>query len=242
MSPLEDDLKSQLKSMTDKIPEMGKGLPKDFLKALNACIFSAAKEQHKQSLTCLKVVGNTMYSCDGIRASKVQMQGEMPEFMIRAKAAEGLLDFEPTGYHVSKSWIHFTNADYAVYNIRLVNGIYPDKNVMELFKVKDGHDLKLPTELKRMVDSIQVMAEGKAIQKTINVIVNNFQIVCEAQKEAGTITKSMAIEYGGGRISFLINPGFLSQILEKMNACVYTDSKILFENKNIQHVIALKAA
>jgi uncharacterized protein YbaR (Trm112 family) len=247
---------STLVNETDKVEEFiekikkdrkkveWKKLPEDFTQGAFFCMFSASKEIMKGPFTCIFVSDDDIYSTDGLRASHYKMKSKVEKnFLVRAKDVAELVKFEVTEFSMTDNWIHYRTKDDIGFNCRHILEDYPyPKKVKTLFEINSGIPVVLPDTLKPTVDTVAVLAEGDVdINKTILVEIIKDEIKCTAERERGWVEKSVETKYDGPKISFFINPIFLSQVLARTTTFMISaeEHKALFKTDNFTHVIAL---
>lgn len=227
---LVNNLKKEMKNWID--------LPEDFIQGCFLTMFSAAKDLSMGTLSCLYVKGENIFSSDSIRASWAVVSGEMPEFLIPVKDVQELVKFSNlTSYCMSDNWVHFKTEDNVTFSVKKVLGTF--KDLTKRFNV-EGESLEFPKELKEILKSITFLAEGDVdLNKVISIKIEKNKIICRAEKETGWIEKKLDFKYKGTPISFLINPIFLSQVLDKTTSLTICDHAVLFQAEAFFHIIML---
>lgn len=228
-------------------PELGiddkikwKNLPKDFIEAMMFCIFSAATDISKGILTCLKAEEKEMVTCDNFRLTQYKMASKVaPPLLIPYQSARALINHQPVKFAISDNWLHFQGEDGSVLSCRTMEGDYPD--IDHLFEV-EGITVPLPPELKKTLGRTEVLAEDNETGKSISLTLDKGKITCHGESVEGWVTETIKTDYDDKKVSFKINPGMLSQILDKVNEAQIGDTKIRFDGDNFVHVIALTAA
>jgi hypothetical protein len=163
----------------------------------------------------------------------------MGELLIPAKDAMELIKYKVTSYGVSENWIHFKTDEGSIFNCKTMKGDYPFAQVAKIFEDVDP-DLTFPAELKDVVGSVTILAEGDMdINKMVRVSVEKNKITVKAEKERGWIEKTLTFEYDGKPCNFIINPIFFSQILSLASGFTLINGKAQFASDNFTHIMAL---
>jgi HSP20 family molecular chaperone IbpA len=216
-----------------------KPLPKEFIDGLYLCAFSANKDVATGVRACVAVKGDTILSTDGIRASSYVMDKTMDEVLIPAKDAMELIKYAVVSYGISENWIHFKTEDGIIFNCKTMKGDYPHKQVLSIFEDVEP-DMTFPAELKEAVGSVTILAEGDMdINKMVRITIEKNLITVKAEKERGWIEKTVAFEYAGEPITFIINPIFFTQILALASGFNLVKGKAQFASENFVHIMAL---
>ena len=213
-------------------------LPDDFLQCCYLTMFSAAKDLSMGTLSCLFITGENIFSSDSIRASWSVMSEEMPEFLIPVKDVQELVKFPNLAYYcMSDNWVHFKTEDGVTFSVKKVLGTF--KNLTKRFAV-EGESLEFPKELKEVLNSITFLADGDVdLNKVISIKIAKNKIICKAEKNTGWIEKKLDFKYKGAPLSFLINPIFLSQVLDKTTSLTIAPHAVLFQAEAFFHIIML---
>jgi DNA polymerase III sliding clamp (beta) subunit (PCNA family) len=218
-----------------------KKLPTEFLDGLYLCALSASKDLSTGVKSCVAIKGENIYSTDGLRASLYVMDSSIEEIMIPARDALELIKYNVTEYGASENWMHFRTTDGTVFNCKSMRGDYPYAKVDRLFEDAEP-TIMFPDTMKESVSSVLILAEGDVdINKTITVSVKSGSITCHAEKERGSIDKTVECDYSGDAFSFDINPIFFAQILSHAPGLALFDNRAMFLSDNFWHVIALPA-
>ena len=77
------------------------------------------------------------------------------------------------------------------------------------------------------------------MDKIVYIRIKGEKLTCKAKKEIGWIEKTIDIEKYDGELKFMINPIFLSQVLDKATTVIISENKALFVNEDFNHIMAL---
>jgi len=214
-------------------------LPEDFMEAIKLCVFSTSKDMSVDQihLTGVYADGNNVVGSDDFRISHYEMKKELKDsFLIPATSVSSLVSFEIEKYGLKDGWVYFKTKDGILFCSRLIDSDYPDP--LEFFDFK-GMRVRLPEDLKEIVDNAAILAEGDFdVDKKINVRIEDGKIKCKGESDVGWIETNTKIKFKKSA-EFTINPYFFSEVLNKTDTAVIGEDKILFQSDNFKHLIAL---
>lgn len=235
---------SQLLKMIQSldIPEEGwKSISKDFIEGVSLSAFSTSKDMTMGALNCVCVQDDQILSSDTFRISNYQMKEKMDSFLIPSIVIKDLIRYPITKYCIDNSWIHFEDENGLIFSSRILLTTYPDiLNYLNL----EGITIEIPDKLKDILPHIDIFTKDEfEIDKKIKIKINNNELWCEASNQSGQVQKKIDIDYRGEEITFLINPIFLSQILEKSTTIKISPDrkKALFLSEKFKHLMGLIA-
>ncbi len=234
---LEGEIFNLLNSLT--IGEEWFELPEDFTKGIELCLFSASRDLTQKFLSSICIRNNRVESSDDVRISRYTMKGSVPVgFLLPISSAKELLRYTITHYSLLNSWIHFKLSSGGIFSSRVILEEYPETS--SFFIVK-GINVKLPPELLTAVEMVSILSEGDFdLDKRINIKVEKGTIICRSSNSSGWIEKKIPSSYQGEEISFVINPYFFKQILEKSTEVLVSEDRVLFTSDSFSHILALQ--
>ena len=229
--------------------------PDRFAEGAYLCLISAAKQQASGTVSCLKFEGNHILSTDNHRATRYLLNEPFTvPFMIKAEVAKYMRGMEITSYKVTETWVFFENTEGIILATRRILGEFPDLNPL-FIKNPDATTIQLPATIKNAIELMRIVSEEETmIHKFIKIAVeaDKKRIVCFAEKEGrGKIKKTIPLtEWEGENITFLINPEFLLEVMERTEPDEEGDRHVYLEvsiNSNraylntdsFEHLIAL---
>ena len=227
-------------------PKFFRSLPKDFVKGISLCMFSASKDMTSGVNSCVAVKDDKVYSTDRLRLSRFTLSNKVKdEMLIPARDTFDLVKYDVTKYGMSEGWIHFQTDDGVIFNCRTMKGEYPFSRIDSFFHEKLKNEIKVPNELKEVMINATVLAAGEIdINKMVEVVIEKGKITCKSEKERGWMTKQIDCSYKGNTVSFVVNPIFMSQVLESATTISVVQGKqypdkCYFTQEGFQHAIAL---
>jgi len=223
--------------------EIKKPLPVDFIEAITMCMFSASKDLTNPGMACLLVENQYVASTDDLRISEYKMKSKMDcSILLPASSAVELVRFAVDQYVVSKdnAWIHFFGKNGVCFSSRLVEADFPPySKFLEGF---DSSEIKLPDNVKQMVETASVLTEGEiSLDKEINIEIKDGLLRVKGQNNIGWIESEIEVNFkNADSIQFGVNPFFMLKIMDHTKSMFYGGNKILFQSGEFKHVIALR--
>lgn len=227
-----------LKSLQDKwikFPD-----PEDFIRGAGLCMFSASRDMTKGHFTCIHIENDKIISTDSVRISKYKLKDNLEvDTLIPAKNILQLMNFDITHYFLTDNWMHFRTEDGVTFSTRIMEGKFPD-DIEDYFDIGESVRARLPSELKEVIDSIAFMTEGEIdLDRSILMKIGEGEIFCKAEKKIGWVNKKISFEYKQDPFKVVINPMFLSQVLEKATTMKANENMALFLSGSFSHIISL---
>ncbi len=212
-------------------------LPGDFLEGLAFCAFSASKNTMQGPLTCIKVEGGRMVSCDAYRMTMYRLDNTFEfSFLIPRSAAEELPGYAPTLFTRTENWLHFKGeGGDVVFSCQAMDEKYPAVDGMLEFESRPA---KFPDELRRAIETASVFATADPTQR-ITLKLRGDTITCIGRGDEGFFQEEADMQYGGKPTAIIINPVFLNEILKHVTKVKIGEEKLLFRSSKFQHVLAL---
>jgi DNA polymerase III sliding clamp (beta) subunit (PCNA family) len=217
-----------------------KSLPADFQQAVQNTLFSVSKDASFPILTVIHGVSGFMESSDTDRATKWELESELPfEILLPSYAGKSLLGYKDVSkVFVSNSWIHFNLGAGKVLSSRTFEGKFPD---LSPHFENDGKELEFPHVSKEILERAGVFSEDTNDSDCFVTITVTDKGVFKVRSEGDTgwYEESLRIKHGGEEFSFSINPQYLIQILSSTHKATLSENKINFSSDKFHHVVAL---
>ena len=220
-----------------EIPDEWYDLPKSFYDGLKFCQFSVGTNVNKYHLTCMKIAGSEIWSCDNHRLTIWVMDDKIDhELMIPGKVTAILTTYDPIEYAIDDSWIHFQNEDGVLFSCRRVNVDYPD--LKPLTNV-DGVRVALPKDLTGAIDKAGILAtEEFDKDRFITMDIAKGSMEVKGEGSLGWVKEKFKIDYDG-ECSIKIHPNHFNEILSHLDKMVIGENALMFSADNFVHVISL---
>jgi DNA polymerase III sliding clamp (beta) subunit (PCNA family) len=215
-----------------------KVLPEGFAEAVAFCRFSVSNSMILPALVCLWVNDNRVVSCDNYRATYKEMEDEIPEpFLLPAKPAQFLPNYNPTKYMIEGGWLHFINRESTVFSCRSLDAEYPEA-VWDFFNVK-GKKVTMPDKFSKVVDRVQTLAtQDVDIDRFVTLTMQKGNLNCKSKGDIGRVNEDVKIDFKGEKIQVNVHPELLMEILKHIKDMTIGE-KLLFEGEGFQHSILL---
>lgn len=226
----DDEVSTRISAVSNSIKKAKfKALPENFISSITLCSYFASTIESDQSLTCVYVDGSDCTASDNYRIAHATLDGPVDTMFIRATEIKALSDMDPTEYCVSKSWIHFRNADKCVFSIRAVKGNFPD--FLAFFDF-EGKELTLPDNIIEGMDITSIFADDS--DPVVNVTISKGFVIISVTSDAGNVKYRSKIDYTGEEITFAINPEFLKKMMAHSSMITISDAKARLETDDKQ--------
>lgn len=217
-------------------------LPEDFRTGIELCMFSASKDLNDGMLPYVCIENNLVCSCDKHRTSLYTMKSSMDRLFIRAVQVPDLIKYPVTKYKQTDSWLHFSTDSDVIYSTLKQEGEFG--KILEFAKtpIQGGVRIKMPSDLKEIVDSTDVIMKEKALlEKSISFTLESQKLTCECAGERGKTKQTTEVKYVGEPLHFQINPTFLSQVLGKTSTMQVSTEQVFasFTFESFFHKFAL---
>lgn len=222
-------------------------MPPIFYKGLEFCMFSASVDITQGILSCICTRDGVMYSSDDLRITRynVRTDAEQVNFSnlnIQIFDAEIILKNKPGGYRFRERWTIFisapTDTRQVIIGITQFEGNFPD---VDEFFTMEGTEITLPDALAGVVTEAAHFCEGMfTVDKKLKLTIASDKVICRSENNRTWFEKE--IEHAQSipnEITIVINPLFLSQILEKTRVAVVGDGRVFFVSDDFEHVLAL---
>lgn len=232
-----DFILNKAKELPLQIPESFDALPKDFVQAMKMCQYSVGKDKSFEALTYLYIHKNRAASTDNYRVSQYLMDNELQnDLYIPGEALRYLISYDVNEYKLADGAIYFKGKDNAVFITRTSNLPFP---AYESYMEGTGTELEFPESMKDMVDTASVTVDGLVeVDKNVKIEIFKNVIKVHSENEIGKVVVEEKIATDT-EASILINPAFLSTILDITRKVTLCENRMIFSTNNFKHVVAL---
>lgn len=224
-------------------------IPDDFVEAINLCSFSTSTNvDNTQLLFCVYVNKTNIVGTDKHRISIYNnKKWDMPKFLIPYYNIQQIKQMNPDGYVLGNGWIRFINSDDAIlscrtYSVEETNSIFEDA-LTAIKGLKFKGSVELPKETIDTLDSmLQFSDELNSADKNVVLDFKKNKLVCRAEKQTGTLKKTLKIGKHSLECSLNFRTMFLKEILQKVNTINIGESTIKLKTKNFTHILSQQYA
>jgi len=223
-----------------KIPKEFKPLSKNFSKASRACLFATSQDMTRPVLTCVHYSGKTIEATDSFTIAIYETDTSMDESLVPAKFVREIVNHDMKEYAISKGWIHFKDANKAVFSCRVMTGEFP--KVSAHVKIT-GSVLELPSKLEDMLDRAKVFCSDEFEQdKQVFISVAEGSLRVSIRGKNGWLKDRTKSSYTGEDIAFHINPEFLLEAMHEEAVLTVGNQALLMKGKGFVHAVKLVIA
>lgn len=223
-------------------------LPEDFLNALEQCFISVSKvSTMKWILNCVHVDKNKMFSSDQSRASMYSFETSLKTgdngLIISPELAKLLYATKPKKYYVGQRFVEFANDKFYIKSA-LPTDDFPEL-VNEIFQAENQIIINR-TEFLNAVEKTKLFSSANFNANKDGCLNLNFQgniLKISSQNSFGSAKERILIQSNNFREEKNINPFFILDILKMIkdeNLVFHVgENRLVFENNNLKHVIAI---
>ena len=238
---LDAEIRMPLDEITYPTRREWKALPSDFAQAVQSTLFSVSRDASQPILTVMHGLGNIMESCDSDRATKWELDADLPfEILLSHYSGKSLLQYKDVKRIFSTSnWIHFDLGGGGVLSCRTFEGKYPALD--HLFD-NDGKELEFPNISKEILERAGIFSDDiDSGDVLVDISVNEKDIFkVKSEGDTGWYEETIRIKgHDGSAFEFSINPQYLIQILSSSHKASLSENKINFLADKFSHVVAL---
>ncbi len=245
---LETEIKLPLDAVL-KVKGRWSKLPDNFIEAVDFCKFSASNDESLPILTCVYIHNNIVQSSDKYRATEYMLSEDCfkKSVLIPANSIEKLSKCDINEYIIKSGWIHFRNTKTKLqFSCRTLNSEepYPTEIINTILKkTKTSKTITFPEEIKDILNTAEIFTTSDFNQSAfVNINIKKGRMFIKGEGVVGWYKEPIKIKYKDKEeINFMINPKFLTQILNHVNE-VHVDvknHKILFNNDNFIHTVSM---
>jgi len=213
-----------------------KRLPPSFLHGVEL-VKSSADRKTFGSLSCLCVKKMNVVCSDKIRISIFELEELMDTFLIKAEAADELINFPVTTYCRDKEngWVHFKTDDNTIFSSKIVQAVFVD--FYRFLKATDKAPIicEIPKKFKDTVRAAAVMGDH------VTITVKDDKISCKSKGNRGWVEKTLPIVHDG-EAQIKVDPKLLIKALGKESFFLreLKDKAMVLTTKQFKHLIAVK--
>lgn len=221
-----------------RVPDTWKRVPDEFLAAVSVCLFSVSSDMSHPELTCLHVGQDFIESSDGQRITRATFKSKLSSsFLFPADCAAHLKKYSPSHYSVAEGWVHFKNESTGiVFSSRTMEGKFPNTSP---FLSVEGQSVKFPEDMMEVLDRAGIFSNSEfADCDFIEIKISEKKISVLSEGDEGKHEEQFRIK-SDAECSFLVNPGFLKEILPHLTEVLVGETLLLFEGDNFKHSLCL---
>jgi len=221
-------------------PEKWKKLPADFTEAVGLVSLCVSGDESKFLLCCIHLHPDYVEACDNFQILRCKVDiGLEDSVLVRGTALKDITSLGMNKMSLTKSWIHFKNADGLIYSCRRYAESYPELD--HLLKVK-GHKIVLPKGAVKASDRAAVFAADASGQTQVQVNLVDGRMLIKGEGVFGWYKEVSKVAYEGPPMTFLISPELLQHISENYSEAVIQNDKLSAKGGHWTYTTVLSAA
>lgn len=213
-----------------------KRLPPSFLHGVEL-VKSAADRKTFESLSCLCVKKINLACSDKVRISIFTLEEAMDSFLMKAEAADELVNFEVTTYCRDEvnGWVHFKTDEGIIFSTKIVQAKFVDFYKFRKLGDKAPIVCEIPKKFKDTVRASAVMGDD------VTITVKDDKITCKSKGNRGWVKKTLPIVHEG-EAQIKVDPKLLIKALGKESFFLreLENKAMILTTKQFQHFIAVK--
>lgn len=233
---IENEIRLPLEAFEKPTPTGWRNLPDDFAEGVELVTRAASSNESLFALTCVRFHAGGIEATDRFQIAmwREKLEIEKP-FLVRSESAKHLTRAGVTQYQEGAQWIHFTNPNGVILSLRRYGEEYPD---LSKFIDFDGTPLRLPRDLKEVIDKALVFANENA-DVVLSVTLESGKVRVRGEGALGWYVEARKTEYAGPSISFTVTPTLLQELAEKQRDGIVSKDRMKFETGRFIYVTVL---
>lgn len=222
-------------------PEKWQDLPESFAEAIGVIQHVAGNDEKKFAVTCIHIHDKWVEALDNIQIARFRMKMNLPEgdpILVQKKSIRHIVHLGMSQFAVSPSWLHFRNKSGLELSCRRFELDFPSNQMSAMLK-KEGTPTSLP---KGLVDALKRASIFSKFGESDLVIVTlqPGKIRVKGRGSKGFHIEPKKVSYDGPKISFMISPGILSEMVKKHNECQVADNMLKVKSGKLTYVCCLR--
>lgn len=215
--PIESKIRLPIDSIQQ--PKNWVRLPKEFDTAVQRLENCVGKDEARFHLTCIHIHPEWIESTNNQIIGRYKVKsGLKKSVLVRQKALDAIKEFNVTHFGLTKTWLHFKNADGLLFSCRTYIEKYPE--LSEFLEIQ-GEEVVLPKEMAQVINEAVLFADTSA-ESDPHILIDLCpgKLVIKSQCIGGSYLKPHKVKYDGKPMRFIIDAGTLRRIIEEEYHCV----------------------
>lgn len=218
-------------------PNEWKELPSEFAEAIDIVHRCALSGDNDPTLACVHIHPEHLEACDGMQVARwILKTGVENSCLVRRDSVKYVTNLGMSEVSESESWIHFRNEAGLVLSCRRWEDEY--QNLDDILKV-EGHKVILPVGLAEAVDKAVIFSSDGTVENNVRVDLKKGMLKIRGEGPSGWYEEKKKVDYKGDRLSFLIAPKILTELLKRSNECFVTKERLRMGSGNWVYVACL---
>ena len=236
--PMEDEIVSGIDTV--EVPDQWKPLPEGFTEAVSI-VQECAGNTSQFVTNVVNIHPKWLEAGDDMQLIRYRIRTEFENAtMVRQGAIKHISALGMTEFAESETWLHFRNPEGLVYSCRCyIDPPFPTEDITEWLKGNDGEPMTLPKGLIDAVDLAEtVIAGDKGCLLHIDLKPGLLKVKARAEDDTW-FREPKKIVYNGERLSFMISPKLLKELVNKHNEVLISKDKMRVEGGKWRYLTCL---
>jgi hypothetical protein len=223
-------------------PKDWKPLPDKFEEAVNMVKGCCSNHDLKFELTCVHITSRYVEASDNVQCARHDLKMKVEkDFLIRAVAADLLVNASLSEFSESKNWVHFRSPSGRIISCRRYMEKYPSYD--EVFKPESLAPFRIPSGLVRAVEKAQIFTAALESATTgrelVSIDLKKGRLKLAGSGTMGWYSEKQSIKYKGEEISFAMSPSTLRGIAYKHKKASLNEQKLVVDGDGWRMVFCL---
>ena len=209
----------------------------EFIEAIALVKDSASKDEESFAITCVHLHPNWIEAGDNDQVCRFKLDtGLKKPVYIKRDTIKHIIPLDMTEIAVGETWVHFRNPSGLVVACRRWHEQYPDWS--PYFKVK-GAKTTLP---KGIIEACEMASKFSQENESdlVKISISKGRLLLEAEGVSGGHRSRRKVKYDGKKLTFMIGPTLLSEVVKKSPDCIMNDRAVLVNGGKWQFVASLE--
>lgn len=219
-------------------------LHQDFAEALNLVQQCAGKDETRFLLTLVHIAPKWIEACDDYQAARWRIKtGVKTPTLVKRTAVASAGALGVCELSEGENWVHFRNARGFVLSCRRFADEYPSDSITPALE-EEGHPITLPKALKDAADLANIFSQESADVNLVRVDVkpgSPGRVTVTGQGITGKVRRSLAANWGGEPIAFMIPPALLGELTSRHNEVLLSNEILKVEGSSYVYVSMLSS-
>jgi len=218
-------------------PKEWQKLPNDFSDAISLVQSCAGTNESEFARTCIHLHPEWIEACNNYQAARYTTKLPFEKSILARKdSLTYIISANMTDFSSTESWIHFRNKQGLIISCRKFVEDYPE--IGSILEVK-GRNLSLPKGLKEASEKAAVFSEENTDDNRVAISIETNKLEIKGTGASGWFKEKKQIKYEGKPLKFTIEPGLLSQLVQKYNDCQVAKNRLKITFDKFEYITVL---
>lgn len=219
------------------LPDKWTKLPEEFGDAMALVLQCASLDASRPVATCVHLHPKWVEASDDVQACRWSLATNFPDStLIKRSSAQAVASLGMIEFALDDTWAHFRSKTGLVISCRR----YPDDfpALSKDLKV-EGTPVTLPKNLPDALDLAQVFSAENDQANLVRIDLKPGRLWVRAEGISGGHEEPRKVEYSGPKLSFLIAPQILIDLVKRHGECQLTADRLKVDAGAYRYVTAL---